>query len=64
MSRRPARYTQADLARAIRAFEQVHGVQATVEIGVDGAVRVIPVPLKDDRSGNRKVEPKRGIVLG
>lgn len=64
MSRRPARYTQADLARAIRAFEQVHGVQATVEIGVDGAVRVIPVPPKDERGADKKVEPKRAIMLG
>lgn len=41
MSRRPAVVTQADVARALRAVEQVryHGV---VEIARDGTIRIVP----------------------
>lgn len=41
MSRRPARFTQADIARAIRAIEAV-GARMAVEIGLDGTIRIIP----------------------
>jgi len=41
MSRRPARVTQADIARSIRAAEQVgHG--HVVEIATDGTIRILP----------------------
>ncbi len=43
MSRRAARYTQADIARALRAFEQVNGVRATVQIDFDGTLRIVPL---------------------
>ncbi len=41
MSRRPARVTQADIARALRAAEQV-GAWVTVEIRPDGTIRLVP----------------------
>jgi len=41
MSRRPARVTQADIARSLRAAEQVgHG--HIVEIAPDGTIRILP----------------------
>lgn len=56
MSRSPARVTQADVARAIRAVEQTGG-NCIVEIDRDGTIRIVPtklartttpVPLDDD----------------
>jgi len=41
MSRRPARCTQADIRRAIRAAEQA-GAKMAVEISPDGTIRLIP----------------------
>lgn len=41
MPRRPARCTQADIARAIRAVMQV-GVPATIRIEADGAIEIEP----------------------
>jgi hypothetical protein len=41
MSRRPARCTQADIARAIKAVEQTHARMA-VEILPDGTIRIEP----------------------
>jgi hypothetical protein len=41
MSRRPARFTQADIARAIKAVEQV-GARMAVEITLDGTIRIVP----------------------
>ncbi len=41
MSRRPARVTQADVARAIRAADQC-GSQRVVEITPDGTIRIVP----------------------
>lgn len=56
MSRRPALVTQADLARALRAIEQVQ-YPGVVEIGRDGTIRIVPIkpaepppePLDDGR---------------
>ena len=45
MSRRPARFTQADIARAIKAVEQANA-QMTVEIAPDGTIRIVPNTLK------------------
>jgi len=42
MSRRPAAVTQADIARALRAAEQVLPGKMTVEIAPDGTIRVVP----------------------
>lgn len=44
MSRTPARCTQADIARAIRAVEQV-GANAVVEVARDGTIRIIPAAI-------------------
>lgn len=44
MSRSPARCTQADVARALRAVEQV-GYPGVVEIGRDGTIRIVPYAL-------------------
>jgi hypothetical protein len=41
MSRRPARFTQADISRAIRAI-QASGAPMAVEIVPDGTIRIIP----------------------
>lgn len=40
MSSRPARATQADIARAVRAVLQC-GASGTIEIAKDGTIRVI-----------------------
>jgi hypothetical protein len=57
MPRRPARVTQADIARAIRAAEQA-GSPRTVEITPDGTIKLVPVePTKPE------VAKKREIIL-
>jgi hypothetical protein len=60
MPRRPARVTQADIARAIRAAEQA-GSPRTVEITPDGTIKLVPVEsgaAKPEASGK-----KREIIL-
>lgn len=42
MSRTPARCTQADIARAIRAVKQTGG-EMSVVIDPDGTIRIVPV---------------------
>lgn len=54
MTRRPAQFTQADVARALRAIEQV-GVDMCVEILKDGTIRLVP---RDE-----KVDSEREIKL-
>lgn len=46
MPRTPARFTQADLARAIRAIKQTDAAMV-VEIGRDGVMRIIPATAKE-----------------
>lgn len=41
MPRRPAIFTQADVARALRAVDQV-GVRAEVVLETDGRIRIVP----------------------
>ena len=56
VSRRPARVTQADIARALRAAEQV-GAHVAVEISPDGTIRLVPsgaAPIPVARSGTAK----------
>ena len=48
MSRTPAKVTQADIARAIRAIAQT-GARLAVEIAPDGTIRLVPVNSADDR---------------
>lgn len=45
MSRRPARVTQADIARAIRAVQQ-EGDTKAVKIDPNGTIWIVPLPQK------------------
>lgn len=55
MPRRPARVTQADIARAIRAAEQA-GSRRTVEIAPDGTIKLVPVePTKSEVAKRREI---------
>jgi hypothetical protein len=51
MSRTPARFTQADIARVLRAVAQC-GLDAAVELGPDGVIRIVkvgaPTPQVDE----------------
>ena len=58
MSRKPARCTQADIRRAIRAVKQ-EGAAMTVEILPDGTIRIVPAVGKPEGP----VEPAREITL-
>lgn len=64
MSRRAARFTQADIARAIRAVEQT-GARMAVEIGPDGTIRIVPAEPRDRPPEYLRgsVERDRRIVL-
>lgn len=48
MSRTPARVTQADIARALRAIKQT-GAAMSVEIAPNGTIRLVPVDSGTDR---------------
>lgn len=58
MSRRPCRFTQADVTRALRAAKQVDA-NLTVEISQDGRIRVV----RDDKSASVPVVEYREVVL-
>ncbi len=61
MSRRPARFTQADIARALRAIEQT-GAPVAIVIGEDGEIRLEPFRAEPKGKKRRFVaEPE--IVL-
>jgi hypothetical protein len=64
MPRRPARCTQADIARAIKAVEQT-GAQMAVEIDPHGTIRIVPIDPGERRrpAQKDKVEHEREIVL-
>lgn len=64
MSRRPARFTQADYARAIRAFEQTHpGVAGTVKMCGDGGFLIVPIDHKPGDDEAARIARGREIVL-
>ena len=44
VSRTPARVTQADIARAMRAADQAWGAEAVVEVLPDGTIRIARLP--------------------
>jgi hypothetical protein len=46
--RRPARVSQAEIARAIRAVAQV-GVPAAILIELDGTMKIVPIGEADKR---------------
>jgi hypothetical protein len=54
MSRRAASFTQADVARALRAAEQVAPGRMTIELGPDGVIRIVPI------EASRPVAPHTG----
>jgi hypothetical protein len=61
MSRRPARFTQADIRRAIQAAEKASASNMAVEILPDGTIRISPIPPQGNAP--EKATPKKGIVL-
>jgi dissimilatory sulfite reductase (desulfoviridin) alpha/beta subunit len=61
MSRTPARVTQADVARAIRAAQQCGAGQ--VKITKDGEILIDPIPQKQRGQAKEDIAPKRRIVL-
>jgi hypothetical protein len=52
MSRKPAPFTQEDLARAMKVAQK-HGM--TVEIAPDGVIRLIPVPARSEVQTDEKL---------
>jgi len=61
MSRTPARITQADVARAIRAAQQCGA--GSVRIMPDGTILIDPQRQKQTTKEEKAVEPEREIVL-
>jgi len=66
MSRRPAHFTQADVARALRAIEQT-GAAYIIELAPDGCLRLIPAALAGDKLGTSQthdhIEDEPEIIL-
>jgi hypothetical protein len=46
MSRRPLRFTQADISRAVKAVTGLGIKIAEVNIGRDGAIKIVPLDEK------------------
>ncbi|MGF6434370.1 hypothetical protein [Bradyrhizobium elkanii] len=61
MSRTPARITQADVARAIRAAKQTGA--GSVRIMPDGTIRIDLQPEKKPEPQDNEVAPRRRLVL-
>jgi hypothetical protein len=61
MSRTPARITQADVARAIRAAKQAGA--GGVEIRPDGTILVLVSPEIASKKDPEQVEPRKKVVL-
>lgn len=53
---RPARVTQADIARALRAVAQT-GVSMAVEVAKDGTIRIVPVQGKIEIKNDEQPKP-------
>jgi hypothetical protein len=60
MSRRPAAFTQADVARAIRAAKQAGA--AEVEVRTGGETSIV-IRLAPSTAQELSTDPKRQIVL-
>jgi hypothetical protein len=60
MSRRPARCTEADLNRAIKAADRA-SVPRAVKIDPDGTIWI--VPTKDALTAKPELEPKKDLVF-
>jgi hypothetical protein len=61
MSRRPARFTEADIGRAMRAVEK-NGGRFEIRVEPDGAIRIVPIDGQKAPS-TAKVEPEDEFVL-
>jgi hypothetical protein len=61
MSRTPAKVTQADVARAIRAAQSCGA--GKVRIMPDGTITIDPQPMKEPRPEEKNVASERRIVL-
>ena len=61
MSRVPAKVTQADVARAIRAAKQAGA--GYVEILPDGSIRISLSPSSPERNAPPRIERKPVVVL-
>ena len=44
MPRGPSRFTQSDIAKALKAIKQ-SGASMAVEIALDGTIRIVPVEM-------------------
>jgi hypothetical protein len=61
VSRRPARFTQSDVSRAIKAVEAA-GASMVIEIMTDGTIRIAPANMSSP-SGRPDPHPSREIKL-
>jgi hypothetical protein len=61
MSRRPARFTQADIARAIRAAKQTGA--GAVRVGPDGSIEILLDPPSMADNPDRRVDDARELVF-
>jgi len=61
MSRTPARVTQADVARAIRAAQQCGA--GLVRVLPDGSITIDPTPGKNVDNNDVRVEDDEEVVL-
>lgn len=61
MSRTPARTTQADIARAIRAAQQCSAGRVRIE--PDGTILIEPQPTKQREQEEKEIAGRRRIVL-
>ena len=64
MSRRAASFTQCDVARALRAAEQVAPGRMAVEIAADGTIRIRPLAdARREADAHMPLAEKTEIVL-
>jgi hypothetical protein len=61
VSRTPARITQADVARAIRAAKQAGA--GCVDVMPDGTIRISVSPPSTGQVRRQEVEPREEIIL-
>lgn len=62
MSRRPARCTEADIHRAVKAIQRANACMA-VEISPDGTIRIVPAKVITIEDANPKLVERRRIDL-
>ena len=65
MSRRAALITQADVARALRAAEQVAPGRRIVEVTPEGVIRIVPLDAdQSTRATSARCEPEDPFARG